>query len=207
MRKCRWNGAEPAAAELPRLCSEAQQTGLLVVRFAESSSGSALDWDLLELWTRSRAVTAADVSGALAGSALEVALTCDLVYLRSGVVLHLGETHEVPSAGLIWALGRAGRGALARGLLDGGELEAAEAVRLGLATAVLEPEAPLPVAGSHSVTALTAARDLMRARQAGDCGLALERATFQLLFAAGDPNEGARAFLERREPVFPGDTD
>ena len=35
-------------------------------------------------------------------------------------------------------------------------------------------------------------------------GGALEVATFRLLFAAGDPEEGARAFLERRAPRFGG---
>jgi enoyl-CoA hydratase/carnithine racemase len=42
----------------------------------------------------------------------------------------------------------------------------------------------------------------MRASARGSAGLALELATFRLLFAAGDPEEGARAFLEKRDPRF-----
>jgi enoyl-CoA hydratase/carnithine racemase len=53
-----------------------------------------------------------------------------------------------------------------------------------------------------SVASLTAARDLMRASARGSAGLALELASFRLLFAAGDPEEGARAFLEKRDPEF-----
>ena len=53
-----------------------------------------------------------------------------------------------------------------------------------------------------SVASLTAARDLLRASARGSAGLALELATFRLLFAAGDPEEGARAFLEKRDPKF-----
>ena len=49
-----------------------------------------------------------------------------------------------------------------------------------------------------------AARDLMRCRAGGTAGRALELATFRLLFAAGDPVEGARAFLEKRPPRFSG---
>ena len=42
----------------------------------------------------------------------------------------------------------------------------------------------------------------MRAAAHGSAGLALELASFRLLFAAGDPEEGARAFLDKREPEF-----
>ena len=45
----------------------------------------------------------------------------------------------------------------------------------------------------------------MRSRADGGAGRALELATFRLLFAAGDPEEGARAFLERRSPRFGGE--
>jgi 1,4-dihydroxy-2-naphthoyl-CoA synthase len=42
----------------------------------------------------------------------------------------------------------------------------------------------------------------MRAAAHGSAGLALELASFRLLFAVGDPKEGARAFLEKRQPDF-----
>jgi enoyl-CoA hydratase/carnithine racemase len=103
---------------------------------------------------------------------------------------------------VIWALGRAGRAALARGLLEVDELSAVDAVALGVAAGVVADDQPLPLPKSISVASLTAARDLMRASARGSAGLALELASFRLLFAAGDPEEGARAFLEKRDPEF-----
>jgi enoyl-CoA hydratase/carnithine racemase len=80
---------------------------------------------------------------------------------------------------------------------------AEEAVALGLAQRVLEPDEAVPLAAGGSLAALTIARDLARSsvRREG-AGLRLELASFRLLFASGDPEEGARAFLERRPPSF-----
>jgi enoyl-CoA hydratase/carnithine racemase len=83
-------------------------------------------------------------------------------------------------------------------------MPAGEAVRLGLAHQLVAADADLPLPDPASTAALTAARDLMRSRADGSAGRALELATFRLLFAAGDPEEGARAFLERRAPRFGG---
>jgi enoyl-CoA hydratase/carnithine racemase len=149
-------------------------------------------------------VTVADVAGDLVGPALEVALCCDLVYLRQGVQLGLPAPEEAPPAGLLWALARAGRPALARGLLGAATVAAEEAVAVGLAHAVVARERPLPLPQSRSVSALTAARDLMRTRSPRSSALQLELATFQLLFATAHPQEGARAFLDDREPRFEG---
>ena len=170
--------------------------------FSESRPGAAIPWPRLERWTRTRAVTVADIAASLAVPELEIALTADLVFMREGTRLLLPAGHRPPSAGLVWALGRAGRGALARGLLTDEPVTASEAVDLGLAHGVLEDGDRLPVPGAYSVAAATAARDLMRARAGDAAGLALEEATFRLLFAVGDANEGARAFLERRQPDF-----
>ena len=132
------------------------------------------------------------------GPALDIALCSDLVYLRRGVELSLAPG-EV-SAGLVWALGRAGRAALARGLLDPTPLGADEAVRLGLAQRVLDDgESPM-VSDAASVVALSTARDLMRSSVGARSEI--ELASFRLLFASGDPGEGARAFFDRRSPEF-----
>jgi enoyl-CoA hydratase/carnithine racemase len=112
------------------------------------------------------------------------------------VLLDAGE----PSPGLVWALGRAGRAALARGLLDEKAIAGDEAVRLGLANNVLDDEEPVPTPDEASLAAVTTARDMMRVSV--DARPALELASFRLLFSSGDPKEGAMAFLERREPVF-----
>jgi enoyl-CoA hydratase/carnithine racemase len=202
MRQISWNHEENAGAQVAALVTETRKIGNLVVTFPMGGSGDPLPWSVLEQWTRSRAVTVSDVSGELSSPALDVALCADLVYLRPQASLRLAASSGPPSDGVIWALGRAGRAALARGLLEVDDLSAANAVALGIAIGVIPDEAPLPLPESMSVASLTAARDLMRASARGSAGLALELASFRLLFAAGDPEEGARAFLEKRDPEF-----
>jgi len=160
MNRFEWNHGEEAGVQLNALGSEVREIGYLVVAFPEGGDAGPLPWSALEPWIRGRAVTVAEVAGELASPALDVALCSDLVYLRPQASLRLAASTGPPSDGVIWALGRAGRAALARGLLD------------------------------------------MRASARGSAGLALELASFRLLFAAGDPEEGARAFLEKRDPDF-----
>ncbi len=182
----------------------AEKPGLLVVVFTGPSRAQdlVLSEGDLEPWRRVRGVTVADLAAATTGPALDVALNADLVYLRQGFGLDLPGPHQAPTAGLVWALSRAGSPALARGLLRGGTVSGEEAVNLGLVQGVVAPGQPLPLPQPFSLTALTAVRDLMRCRATGAAALNLELATFRLLFACGEPAEGARAFLQRREPCF-----
>jgi enoyl-CoA hydratase/carnithine racemase len=195
-----WRPEEDAPRQLESWSDAASEPGVVRAVFVAGPQGDALPWRLIEPWTRSRAVTIAEVRSTLASPALDVALAADLVYVLEEAELVLGD--GAPSAGVLWALGRAGRAALARGLLDPGAIGAEEAVRLGLTQGVLRAGDAAPVCDRRSLTALTGARDLMRSNGGAVAGLQLELATFRLLFAAGDPAEGARAFLERRAPVF-----
>lgn len=196
-----WTG-NSGPQHLAQLLDQAAGPGRMLLRFDASPPGPQVPWRMLEAWTRTRAVTVAEVVGAIASPALDVALCCDVVFIRSDGELRLPSGGEVPSPALVWALGRAGRAALARGLLGGGAIGPQEAVRLGLATAVLGELDPLPWSVDGSIAAVTAARDLMRAGTAGNGARTLELATFRWLFAVGDPEEGARAFLEKREARF-----
>ncbi len=194
--------AGAGGGRLAALVAAAASPGRLIVRFDAGPPGPSLSWADLEPWTRARAVTVADIAGPVASPALEVALCCDVVIIRRSGELRLPAPFAAPSAGVVWALGRAGRPALARGLLGGGALTPDEAVRLGLASAAIGDEDRLPWAADGSIAAVTAARDLMRARAGGDGARTLELATFRWLFAVGDPEEGARAFLEKRDARF-----
>ncbi|MEE4273538.1 MAG: hypothetical protein V2I67_17825 [Thermoanaerobaculales bacterium] len=198
METIHWDPRLAVGDQLRRWCSLAVSPGVVRVVFAGEAERERLGWRDLEPWTRSRAVTVADVRSALESAALDAALCCDLVYLRTGVELRTGQGEATP--GLLWALGRAGRSALARGLLDPRAMTAAEALGIGLAHAVVDVDEGLPLPTGASLTALTTARDI--ARSAPSARLALELASFRLIFASGDPGEGARAFLERRPPEF-----
>ncbi len=195
-----WPGGDPARviAELAPLLA---RPGLVVVRFVATGVGPPTPWPALEQWTTARAVTVADVVADLAVPALELALCADLVVLRAGVTLSLPGPAEAPTAGLTWAAGRGGASALRHALLVGGPLAADTALALGLAHAVVARDAPLPLPDPVSLPAVTAARDLLRC-DAGRGRAALELATFRFLFATGHPEEGARAFLDRRPPTF-----
>jgi enoyl-CoA hydratase/carnithine racemase len=205
MRIKDWKTPIDPEVQLAALVADASRLGLLVVRFAGGDCGTNVSEILLDQWIASRAVTVADVGDRLGGAGLDVALNCDLVYLRSGAVLDLGPAAETPSAGVVRAVARSGRTALDRVLLDAGQISEEEAVRIGLVHRVVPVDEPLPLPDPVSVPALTAARDLMRSSAVGESGRVLELATFRLLFAAGDPCEGARAFLERRQPTFSND--
>ncbi|HHQ48649.1 MAG TPA: enoyl-CoA hydratase/isomerase family protein [Acidobacteria bacterium] len=204
MRVERWSWEGPAGPNLRGLAPLLAEPGLVIVRFGErDGGGDGVPRRALEVWTASRAVTVAVIGEAgLAGPSLGVALCADLVYLVAGAGLELPAGAAVPQPALLLAARRAGPRAFRRIVLGEGVIGAEEAVKLGLAHAVVagEEELPLPVAGS--LAALTAGRDLLRSGASGTGALALESAAFRLVFAGGDPNEGARAFLERRPPDF-----
>ncbi len=198
-----WLPGGDAEAQLEGLVALSDRPDVLVVRFTGDGRGAPPPWSRLEPWTRSRAVTVAVIEAPLGSPGLDVALTADLVLLRPSAALRLPPGKLAPSAGVLWALGRAGVRALRIGLLDPHVIAADEAVGLGLAQQVVADGEELPVGGERSQAALVAARDLLRVRSGSASGaLELELATFRLLFAIGHPEEGARAFLERRPPSF-----
>lgn len=207
MNAVQWHNDDDPVQQLRDIVTRATEPGLMVIRFGGGPASDSLAWKDLEPWTRSRAVTVSLIEGDLETPGLDIALLCDLVFISSEANIVLDALDVPPSRGIVWALARAGRAALARGLLDDGRLGPEEAVRLGLAHEVVGATDELPLPSPSSLAALTAARDLMRSRASGESGRALELATFRLLFASGDPEEGARAFLERRAPDFPANDD
>ncbi len=203
VRRRSWDPGRSATDQLRELLHDARTLGLLVVRFPGGGGDGSIPSGLLDEWSRCRAVSVADVAGTVRSPALDCALCCDLVFMRADAALELPPAvGPPPSPAVVWALAMAGVRAARIGLLEGGRIGAEPAVACGLAHEVVPSDGELPLPQPVSVAALTAARDLVRARAGGGPAEALELATFRLLFAAGDPEEGARAFLEKRKAVF-----
>lgn len=202
MQRVLWDHSADPAEQAAKLIGAASEVGLLGVEFGSGGDGTHIPWPAVEPLTRCRAVTLAVVEGLVSSPALDIALCCDLVCLLPGTQLRLAAGSGPPSPSVIWALGRAGRRALARGLLSTVDCDAQEAVEIGIAHLVVQDRADLPVLGPSSLNAVTTARDLVRSAVSGSAGMALELASFRLMFAAGDPAEGATAFLDKRDPVF-----
>jgi enoyl-CoA hydratase len=99
-------------------------------------------------------------------------------------------------------------------MLVGEEVEAEEALRLGLVNRVVEEgrlmdEAELLARSINETAAPLAVRACLEAVTRGarlptDDALRLEAELFARLFSTEDVREGTRAFLEKRKPVFKG---
>ncbi len=84
MKVIEWNTEDNAADQLADVLCETREIGVVIVEFEGQTTGRSLTWEEIQPWTRTRAVTVADVTGDLAGPGLDVALCCDLIYLRAG---------------------------------------------------------------------------------------------------------------------------
>ncbi|MBN1663977.1 MAG: enoyl-CoA hydratase [Deltaproteobacteria bacterium] len=158
----------------------------------------------------------AAVNGVAAGGGLDMALSCDIriasdrarfaeVFIRRGLIPAMGGTYYLPRlVGVDWAC-----------LLiwTGDMLDAGQAERLGLVTMVV-PHEELDGAVRELAEKIVKGPPLAirRAKQAIYEGLHLSlEETLKLtspmnkeLIASEDHKEGARAFIEKREPVFKG---
>jgi enoyl-CoA hydratase/carnithine racemase len=159
----------------------------------------AADAELLRRVVQRRALVITIAGGALSGSPLAAALASDFLALTGGTTLTLGRDP------LAWGAlaGRIGAGAYRLLLTAAGALGAQEALDRGVADALVAAgENPLEWLerwlDGRSLVALDAAAGLIR-RRGGD---ALERAEFARVFAAGTPQEGLAAFLEKRRPSW-----
>src|SRR6185436_6166975 len=146
--------------------------------------------------------TIAAVNGFALGGGCELALACDIRYASENAKFGQPEINlsVIPGWGGTQRLARAVGAGLAKDLiLTGRTIDAAEALRIGLASAVYPSEELLDRAletaaalAEKSAVALCAAKDAATRALQGDLGtgLAYEALIFSALFATEDQHEG-----------------
>jgi enoyl-CoA hydratase len=160
----------------------------------------------------------AAVNGFALGGGCELALACDFIYASDRAKFGQPEVKlgVIPGFGGTQRLARRVGVAKAKELcMTGDTIDAAEALRIGLADAVW-PHAELmtkvkELAGRIAANGPLAVAEVKRLVHMGqsttlDHALALEQRSFGLLFATADQREGMTAFLAkpRRPPQFKG---
>jgi len=156
----------------------------------------------------------AAVNGWALGAGLELALACDFIYAARGAKLGLPEVGlgVIPGMGGTQRLARRIGPARARELIySAAVIDADEALRLGLVNAVVEPGELLgrarAAADAIALQAPLAVAAAKRAIREGgslplESGIDREQQLFASLFATADQEEGMRAFIEKRTPVW-----
>jgi enoyl-CoA hydratase/carnithine racemase len=159
----------------------------------------------------------AAINGAALGGGLELALACDLRVVAEGVEVGLPEVGLgiIPGAGGTQRLPRLLGVARAKDLiLTGRRVGAAEALSMGLVSAVLPPERlaeeALALAAQVARNAPISLRQAKRAVDQGlhlplAEGLHLENRLYQACLPTKDRQEALRAFAEKRTPTFTGE--
>jgi enoyl-CoA hydratase/carnithine racemase len=158
----------------------------------------------------------AAVNGPAAGAGMNLALACDIrlasttarfgqTFVRRGLHPDWGGTYFLPRI--------VGMAKAAELIFTGEMIDAAEALRLGLVSAVHSPEELMPVTyalarkiADGPPLAIRLARRALYHNQQVDLRQALEFETFaqNVCYDSDDAREGIRAFVEKRDPVFRG---
>ena len=154
----------------------------------------------------------AAVEGWCAGAGVGLALLCDTVIAGEGArfMLPFARVGLVPDFGLLHTLPlRVGAGRARQMMLYGEPVDAATALRIGLADHTAPAGAALPAAIERArlfAGRAPLATALTRQHLAGglDAVLDWERDTQSAMFMTADHAEGRDAFLAKREPVFKG---
>jgi enoyl-CoA hydratase len=158
----------------------------------------------------------AAVNGFALGGGCELALACDFIHASSKARFGQPEVKlgVIPGFGGTQRLARRVGVAKAKQLCMSGEMiDAAEALRIGLADAVWPHEELMAkvrelanLIAANGPLAVAEAKRLIHLGQSAplDQALALEQRSFGLLFGTDDQREGMAAFLEKRKPTFKG---
>ena len=160
--------------------------------------------------------TVAAVAGFALGGGTELALACDLVVAAEDATFGLPEVRLglVPAGGGTQLLARrVGRSAARDLVLTGRRVGAAEALALGLADRVVPPGAVLSaataLAAEIAANAPTAVRMAKWALEVGadlplEAAMEVEDQAWRRAVLSEDRREGIAAWVEKREPHWPG---
>jgi enoyl-CoA hydratase/carnithine racemase len=161
----------------------------------------------------------AAVHGYALGGGCELALSCDVIVADETAVFGLPETTVglVPGGGgTQLASRRLGPGKAADLIFTGRRVDATEAARIGLVDRIVPAGTASPAAielagriAANSPTAVRAAKTAIR--QGGGIGLQaaleVEDAAWRSAALSADRREGIAAFVQKREPRWPGEAD
>jgi E-phenylitaconyl-CoA hydratase len=150
----------------------------------------------------------AAVNGPAFGGGLELALACDIRIASSSATFAVPEVRigSLPASGGVVRLRETAPGVAARMVLTGEPIDAAEALRTGLVSEVIEPDELVARAGALAATIAANAPLSLRAAKAvlRSGSIDHERESWAALAETEDRAEGRAAFREKRAPVFRG---
>ncbi|MFO8071109.1 MAG: enoyl-CoA hydratase-related protein [Polyangia bacterium] len=158
----------------------------------------------------------AAVNGFALGGGTEISLGCDFIYASTKAKFGQPEVNLgiIPGFGGTQRLARTVGMNKARELVYTGEvIGAEEALRIGLVSAVYEPDELMDkvreraaLVASKGPRAVAAAKRVMNkgVDLSLDAALELEKQAFSALFGTEDQREGMSAFVEKRKPDFKG---
>ncbi|MEE2694246.1 MAG: enoyl-CoA hydratase [Pseudomonadota bacterium] len=191
--------------------------GADIKEMVEKDYAEAFSNDFISKWeriTRCRKPVIAAVAGYALGGGCELALMCDFVIAADNAVFGQPEIRlgTFPGSGGTQRLPRiVGKSKAMDMILTGRTMDAEEAERAGLVSRVY----PLPdllnevlkiseeVAGFSMPSVAMAKESVNRSAETALAeGILFERRLFYSTFALEDREEGMRAFMEKRKPVF-----
>jgi len=187
----------------------------LLPKIKEAKGQTAVPMYFLDTLNSWKPMIAA-VNGAALGGGLEIALACDLRIASENAIFGLPEVTLglIPGWGGTQRLPRVVPSAKAAELLlTGKPISAQEAYRIGLINKVVPFSELMPAARAMAETickrAPLAVKAVKQAMVQGinfplDDGLKLERKLNNVLMDTEDFEEGCRAYIEKRPPVFRG---